>query len=61
MESVDSEYHKSLLWIRENDPAELDLTFCVDEDTFGQTKQYELKPNGAQIPVTNESKIEYMK
>jgi E3 ubiquitin-protein ligase NEDD4 len=61
MESVDSEYHKSLLWIRENDPAELDLTFCVDEDTFGQTKQYELKPNGVTIPVTNDNKIEYMK
>jgi E3 ubiquitin-protein ligase NEDD4 len=61
MESVDSEYHKSLLWIRENDPTELDLTFCVDEDTFGHTSQRELKPNGASIPVTNDSKIEYMR
>lgn len=61
MESVDSEYHKSLLWIRDNDPAELDLTFCVDEDTFGITSQRELKPNGAQIPVTNDNKLEYIK
>jgi len=61
MESVDSEYHKSLLWIRDNDPTELDLTFCVDEDSFGHTSQRELKPNGAQISVTNECKIEYMK
>ena len=61
MESVDSEYHKSLVWIRDNDPTELDLTFCVDEDSFGYFSQRELKPNGAQIPVTNENKLEYMK
>jgi len=61
MESVDSEYHRSLLWIRDNDPTELDLTFCVDEETFGITSQRELKPNGAQIPVTNENKHEYIK
>jgi E3 ubiquitin-protein ligase NEDD4 len=61
MESVDSEYHKSLVWIRDNDPTELDLTFCVDEDSFGYFSQRELKPNGAQIPVTNENKLEYIK
>ena len=27
MESVDTEYYKSLLWIKENDPSELGLTF----------------------------------
>ncbi|PSN55921.1 E3 ubiquitin-protein ligase Nedd-4 [Blattella germanica] len=32
MESVDSEYYNSLLWIKENDPSELELTFCVDEE-----------------------------
>ncbi|XP_021948914.1 E3 ubiquitin-protein ligase NEDD4 [Folsomia candida] len=61
MESVDSEYHRSLLWIRDNDPNELELTFCVDEETFGITSQRELKPNGAQIPVTNDNKNEYIK
>lgn len=29
MESVDTEYYNSLLWIRENDPAELELPFQV--------------------------------
>ena len=29
MESVDTEYYKSLLWIKENDPNELELTFQV--------------------------------
>jgi hypothetical protein len=30
MESVDTEYFNSLLWIKENDPSELDLTFQVN-------------------------------
>ncbi|KAK0173464.1 hypothetical protein PV328_006655 [Microctonus aethiopoides] len=60
MESVDSEYYNSLLWIKENDPSELELTFCVDEDSFGHTSQRELKSNGANIPVTDENKDEYI-
>lgn len=60
MESVDSEYYNSLLWILENDPAELDLRFCVDEETFGLMQQRELKTNGANIPVTQENKTEYI-
>lgn len=32
----DSEYYNSLKWILENDPTELDLRFCIDEDNFGQ-------------------------
>ncbi|XP_034942339.1 E3 ubiquitin-protein ligase NEDD4 isoform X2 [Chelonus insularis] len=60
MESVDSEYYNSLLWIKENDPTELELTFCVDEESFGHTSQRELKPNGANVPVTNENKDEYI-
>ncbi|XP_044735914.1 E3 ubiquitin-protein ligase Nedd-4 isoform X6 [Chrysoperla carnea] len=60
MESVDSEYYNSLLWIKENDPSELELTFCVDEDSFGQTSQRELKPNGANIPLDNLNKDEYI-
>ncbi|XP_049964657.1 E3 ubiquitin-protein ligase Nedd-4 isoform X4 [Schistocerca serialis cubense] len=60
MESVDSEYYNSLLWIKENDPSELELTFCVDEESFGHFSQRELKPDGANIPVTNENKDEYI-
>ena len=38
IESIDAEYHNSLLWIQENDISELDLglTFSVDEEIFGQ-------------------------
>ncbi|XP_076069408.1 E3 ubiquitin-protein ligase Nedd4 isoform X1 [Oratosquilla oratoria] len=60
MESVDSEYYNSLLWIQENDPADLDLTFSVDEESFGQTSSHELKEGGTNVPVTNENKNEYI-
>nr|XP_020837021.1 E3 ubiquitin-protein ligase NEDD4 isoform X2 [Phascolarctos cinereus] len=60
MESVDSEYYNSLRWILENNPAELDLRFTVDEELFGQTHQHELKNGGSEIVVTNKNKKEYI-
>uniref|UniRef100_A0A671YNL0 E3 ubiquitin-protein ligase n=1 Tax=Sparus aurata TaxID=8175 RepID=A0A671YNL0_SPAAU len=60
MESVDSEYFNSLMWILENDPTDLDLRFTIDEDLFGQTHQHELTPGGTDIVVTNETKKEYI-
>ncbi|XP_005511215.2 E3 ubiquitin-protein ligase NEDD4 isoform X1 [Columba livia] len=60
MESVDSEYYNSLRWILENDPAELDLRFVVDEELFGQTHQHELKSGGSEIVVTNKNKRDYI-
>ncbi|KAM3927557.1 E3 ubiquitin-protein ligase NEDD4 isoform 2-T2 [Leptodactylus fuscus] len=60
MESVDSEYYNSLQWILENDPTDLDLRFCVDEELFGQTNQHDLKPGGSEIIVTNKNKKEYI-
>ena len=38
LESLDAEFHQSLLWIKDNDITELDLglTFSVDEEVFGQ-------------------------
>ncbi|XP_075443234.1 E3 ubiquitin-protein ligase NEDD4-like isoform X6 [Ascaphus truei] len=60
MESVDSEYYNSLKWILENDPTELDLRFCIDEENFGQTYQVDLKPNGSEMVLTNDNKREYI-
>ncbi|XP_075994306.1 E3 ubiquitin-protein ligase NEDD4 isoform X2 [Genypterus blacodes] len=60
MESVDSEYFNSLKWILENDPADLDLRFTIDEELFGQTHQHDLTPGGSDIVVTNETKKEYI-
>ena len=56
----DSEYYNSLKWILDNDPADLDLNFTVDEELFGQMRVTELKPGGADVPVTNENKKEYI-
>ena len=34
MESVDTEYFNSLIWIKENDPSELELAFQVNTATL---------------------------
>jgi len=60
MESVDTEYHNSLLWIKENDPTELELAFQIDEENFGQTVSIELRPGGKDTRVTDENKDEYI-
>lgn len=42
MEAVDPEYHKSLVWILENDITDiLDLTFSTEIDEFGQVRNNE--------------------
>ncbi|OWA51357.1 E3 ubiquitin-protein ligase Nedd-4 [Hypsibius exemplaris] len=60
MESVDLEYYNSLQWILDNDPADLDLRFTVDEEVYGVMQQAEIKPGGSSIPVTQENKREYI-
>ena len=60
MEYVDAEYHNSLVWIRDNDPECLELTFQVDQEVSGQYKCHELKPGGKNIKVTQENKLEYI-
>ena len=57
MESVDTEYFNFLIWIKENDPDELELAFQVDEENFGQTVSIELRPGGKETRVTNENKV----
>ncbi|TSK31298.1 E3 ubiquitin-protein ligase SMURF1 [Bagarius yarrelli] len=62
LETVDPELHKSLVWILENDiTSVLDHTFCVEHSAFGKFLQHELKPNGRNIPVTEENKREYVR
>ncbi|XP_055346728.1 E3 ubiquitin-protein ligase NEDD4-like [Paramacrobiotus metropolitanus] len=60
MESVDTEYYNSLQWIVDNDPADLELRFTVDEEIYGVMQQSEIKTGGANIPVTQDNKHEYM-
>ncbi|KAF9186277.1 hypothetical protein BGZ51_006019 [Haplosporangium sp. Z 767] len=62
VEAVDPEYYKSLVWMLENDITDIvDETFSVETDDFGNKKIVDLKPNGRDIPVTEENKHEYVK
>ena len=60
MQSVDSEYHSSLVWIMDNDPEPLEQFFVYDDEMFGEIRSIPLKENGEDIPVTNENKKEYV-
>jgi HECT-domain (ubiquitin-transferase) len=40
--------------------SELELFFTTDLDTLGKVTQHDLKPDGAQIQVTEENKQEYI-
>ncbi|KAG1470993.1 hypothetical protein G6F56_002373 [Rhizopus delemar] len=61
LEAVDPAYYKSLVWMLENDITNvIDLTFSVEVDDFGTTKIIDLKPDGENIPVTQENKHEYV-
>ncbi|GAA96285.1 uncharacterized protein L969DRAFT_606130 [Mixia osmundae IAM 14324] len=63
LESIDPEYYKSLTWMLQNDITGVmdDYTFSIEEDVFGEMKIVELKPNGANINVTQENKHEYVR
>ena len=49
VESLDGEFHGSLMWLKENeitDPDRLGMTFAVNEEVFGKIIERELKPGG---------------
>ncbi|XP_047659012.1 E3 ubiquitin-protein ligase HECW2 isoform X1 [Tachysurus fulvidraco] len=61
LEFLDEEFHQSLQWMKDNDIEDmLDLTFTVNEEVFGQITERELKPGGANIPVSEKNKKEYI-
>lgn len=62
LESVDPDLHRSLCWMLENDIENvLDHTFSVEHNSFGKVQEYELKPGGKDVSVTEENKREYVK
>ncbi|KAG9244021.1 hypothetical protein BJ878DRAFT_422297 [Calycina marina] len=62
MESLDPDYHKSLVWMLDNDITDIITeTFSVDNDKFGVVETIDFKPNGRNIPVTEENKKEYVR
>ncbi|KAJ7381491.1 WW domain containing E3 ubiquitin protein ligase 1 [Desmophyllum pertusum] len=62
LESIDPEFYNSLVWIKENNIEEcgLDMEFAVDMELLGKVTSHDLKPNGANIKVTEENKEEYL-
>lgn len=61
METLDLDYYKSLIWMLENDIAEIITeTMSVETDDFGVDEIVDLVPNGRNIPVTEENKQEYV-
>jgi E3 ubiquitin-protein ligase HACE1 len=62
VESIDLEYASNLQWLldHEIDRLGLDLTFSIETDAFGCTKERELKPGGSKITVTDGNKGEYV-
>ncbi|KAG5645003.1 hypothetical protein DXG03_007280 [Asterophora parasitica] len=61
LESVDAELHRGMTWMLENDITDIiDETFTTVEERFGEMVTIELKPGGADVPVTEENKKEYV-
>ena len=59
-EDVDPDYYKSLKWISKHGATGLALTFSYFKNEFGKKVTIDLKENGRNIPVTEETKKEYI-
>ena len=64
LESLDAEFHQSLMWMKETDisqlSSDLELSFSVTEDVGGQLIERELKSNGRNVAVTEKNKKDYI-
>lgn len=62
MEAIDPDYYKNLKMIMEYKLADigLDLTFSTEDHSFGRSQIIDLLPGGRKIPVTEETKAEYV-
>ena len=63
IESIDPEFYKSLVWIKENniDECGLELYYSVDFEILGQVIHHELKEGGDKIRVVEDNKEEYIR
>lgn len=63
LEAIDPEYFKSLKQILETplDLLGLDLTFSAESNDFGVVSTVDLIPQGQDVPVTDDTKHEYVK
>uniref|UniRef100_A0A8C8GCZ7 E3 ubiquitin-protein ligase n=1 Tax=Oncorhynchus tshawytscha TaxID=74940 RepID=A0A8C8GCZ7_ONCTS len=63
LESIDTEFYNSLIWIKDNNLEEcgLEMFFSVDKEILGEVTTHELKPDGGNVLVTEENKEEYIR
>jgi hypothetical protein len=63
IQSVDPQYYNSLMQMLQYNIEDLglELDFTIETEEFGVIKSVELKPDGAQIPVTEANKLEFVK
>ncbi|KAG9045954.1 hypothetical protein FS837_005354 [Tulasnella sp. UAMH 9824] len=60
--SLDQELYQGLIFLKHYDGnvEDLSLNFTVTDNEFGETKTINLLPNGANIPVTKENRMQYI-
>lgn len=63
MESEDYSFYRGLVYLMENNINNLglDLTFSTEINEFGVTDTRDLIPNGRNVTVTEENKMEYVR
>ena len=59
---MEPEIFKNLMMLKyyEGDVEDLGLSFMIDEDHLGQTRNILLVPNGDKEQVTNDNKLEFI-
>ncbi|CAH1168753.1 unnamed protein product [Phyllotreta striolata] len=62
LKSLDPVLYRNLLYLRDynGDISDLGLDFTTVNNDLGETRVKDLKPNGSNIPVTNENRLEYI-
>ncbi len=62
LESIDAVLYSSLSWIQDNliDELDLEMYFCANFEVLGKLEEYELKPGGKTIKVTDSNKEEFL-
>ncbi|EIM79363.1 HECT-domain-containing protein [Stereum hirsutum FP-91666 SS1] len=60
--SLDPDLYHGLIFLKHytGNPEELSLNFTVAEEEFGVTNTIDLCPNGSNIPVTRDNRLEYI-
>ncbi|XP_066927721.1 E3 ubiquitin-protein ligase HUWE1-like isoform X2 [Clytia hemisphaerica] len=63
MEIEDYSFYQGLVYLLEHDIADLgyEVTFSLEVQRFGLNEVHDLKPNGRNIPVTEDTKRQYVK